>query len=169
MLHADACASVGRGEKCAVKRDVADIAAGKLEALHDKVVIDIFHGSLSGKSPVPHLAALLRAGKRKVDDKTHSAFERFVKILNEIRRQYHRAVVFLDFLQKKRGFHIAVLIVCLLDLGAFGKEHVRFVKEENAAAEPRLLKNQVQILFGLADIFAHDVREIDFIYLHAEL
>ena len=74
-----------------------------------------------------------------------------------------------QLLQKIGHLHVGVAVVGVLDLAALAEQSVALVEEEDAPGVPRLLKDRPQVLFGLADVLADDLGQIDLVQLHVQL
>jgi hypothetical protein len=66
-------------------------------------------------------------------------------------------------IEPRRRCHldVRVAVVAVADLGARPEQSVRLVKEEDRAVSLGGVEDPAQILLGLADVLAHDARDVD--------
>ena len=60
-----------------------------------------------------------------------------------------------------------VAVVRVLDLAALAEQRVGLVDEQHRAALRRVAEHRVEVLLGLADVLAHDARQVDAQHLAA--
>ena len=108
-------------------------------------------------------------GKREFDDEAEPPDEGLVDVLPEVRREDRDALVLLHPLQQVADLDVRVAVVRVLHFGALAEERIRFVEEQNRLARIRLVEDLAEVLLGLADVLADDLRQIDLIEIELEL
>jgi hypothetical protein len=93
----------------------------------------------------------------------HPPHEGIVQVLAQVGRQDRDPLVLFHLLQQVTDLDIRIAVVRVFDLGTLAEERIGFVEEKNRAARLGLAKNVMEVLLGLADIFADDLREVNLI------
>ena len=75
----------------------------------------------------------------------------------------------LELLQQIRHLDVGIAIVSVFDGRALAKQRVRLIKEENRVARLRRVKDLVEVLLRLADVFAHDRRQVCPVHVEVQL
>ena len=151
--------SLGRQEGGG-ERDVADVAAGNLEAREPRE-IDPLQLGLGREHALPDAAPMCRVGEGEVDDETQPPHEGGIERGLAVGRQNREPAKILHPLQQIVDLDIGVAVVAVLDLGALAEQRVGLVEEQDDAAALGGGEDAAQIALGLADIFADDAGEID--------
>jgi len=97
----------------------------------------------------------------KIDNEMHAAKKRLVDILPEIGRQNRYPFILLHLLQEITDLDIRVAIVRILYLRPLAEQGIGFVEEQDGVRGLCLHKNLVEVLLGLADILADNLRKVD--------
>ena len=159
MAHAHRLVSLG-GEKRGVERHVADIAARHLQA-RQLDIVQTFRRRLRRENPPPDFGALSCVGKWKLDDEAQAAQERRVQGTFHIGCKDRQAAVRLHTLEQITDLNIGVTVVAVFDLATLAEERVGFIEQQNRSAFFGGVEDPAQVFFGLANVLAHHLAEID--------
>src|SRR5262249_15709684 len=107
--------------------------------------------------------------KRKIDYHLQASDKSFIHVLTQVGRENGYAVVLFHLLQEIANLDVRVTIVRVLHLRALAKQGVRFIEDQNRVRALRLVEELMQVLFRLADVFAHDLRQIDLVQIQPQL
>ncbi len=94
---------------------------------------------------------------RKFNDESQSPLESWIDTLFPLDGDDSNAVIRLDLLKQIINLLICIAIVAVFDFGAFSKQRIRFIKEEDRVMRCGRRKDLPQILFCLADILADNL------------
>src|SRR5277367_6959355 len=94
-------------------------------------------------------------------DEADAPQESGVKRLFHVGGQHREPAILLHTLQKIGDLDVGVAIVAVLDFGALAEERVGLIEEEKRSAVFSRIEDTAQALFGLADVLADDLAEVD--------
>ncbi len=86
----------------------------------------------------------------------HAAAERRIDVARQIRCQDYHAVERLEPLQKEGDLDVGVAVVRVLHFAALAEQRVGFVEEQDGVAVAGEREDAVEMLLGLANVFADD-------------
>ena len=159
-----------RGEVRGSQADVVDRAAVELEAVGERVELEVVVAPLgAGQRALPELPAQLAVGRREVQDEAQPPHERGVHVALQVRGQDGDAVVGLEPLEQVADLDVRVAVVRVLDLGAAAEERVGLVEQQQAVAGLDLVEDLRERLLGLADVLRDDLAEVDAVEVEPEL
>src|SRR5579859_7086496 len=165
--HAYPVAAVGR-EKGRVERDVANVAASNAQPAQN-LEVQIVEWRVRGKYTPPDLAPLTCVRKGKLQHETNAPKESRVERATQIRRKNSQTSVRFHALQQIADLDIGVAVVTIFDFAALTKQRVGFVEKEDGATIFSGVKDTAQVLLSLANVFAHNRRQIDAIQIQTQL
>ncbi len=113
----------------------------------------------------PQAVALFGLRHGEGNDRLEAAGERVIDIAAQIGRQDDDAGKVLDALQEVADFLIGVAIVGAVDAGTLAKQGIGLIEEQDPAALFGQVEDAGQILFRFADVFRHDHRQVNAMYL----
>src|ERR1039457_5437522 len=111
--------------------------------------------------PAFRLGGPVRLFEGNGNDESQSAQHRRVEILLSVGSQNCQTLEFSKLLQEPGVFELCIPVVTVLHLGAFAKKSICFVKEQDRTTSFGGSEQPAKILFGLADVFAHDRGKIN--------
>ena len=82
--------------------------------------------------------------------------------------EYRQAAEGFHALQEVVDFDVGVTVVAVFDFAAFAEQGVGFVEEQDCAAAFGSVEDAPQVLFGFADVFGDDAREVDAVQVELE-
>ena len=116
----------------------------------------------------PDLGALRGVGKGELNDEADAPQKRRVERALHIGRQDRQTAIGFHPLQQIADLDVGVTVVAVLDLAAFAEQRVGLVEEQDGAAVFRGVEDAPQVLFGLADVLADHLAEIDAIEIEPQ-
>ena len=125
--------------------------------------IDVERSSrrLRWENSAPDFRALRLIGKWKLHDETQPAQERRIERVLHVGRQDGQPAIRLHPLEQIADLDVGVTVVAVFHFAALAEKRVGFVEKQNRAAFLGGVEHAPQILFRLADVFAHHRAEID--------
>ena len=145
----------GRGQ-----RDIADLPAGRLQA-GEFLPVEVAARRRFRNGPPPDLPRARRIREGKANDEAQPAQERVVDMILQIRGQHRDAAIRVEPLQQIAHLQIGVAVAAVAHLAAPAEQRVALVEQEHRAGFLGGVENALEILLGLADIFADHRGEID--------
>ena len=97
----------------------------------------------------------------KIDDEPQPPQEGRIEVLAQIRRQDSEARICLHALQQKCDLDIRVTVMSVLDFTAPAEQGISLVDEKCGAGLFSIGEDPVDVLLGIADIFADDSGQVD--------
>src|SRR2546430_3528262 len=167
MRHRDRASGVG-GVKRSPERDVADVAAGDVQA-RKLLVVETLPRSPGREDASPDLRPLLGVRERELDDEAKAPQEGRIERALLVRRQDREPAIRLHSLEEVAYLDVRVAVVAVLDLAALPEEGVRLVEEEDRAPLLGRVEHAAEVLLRLADVLADDRAQIDPVEVEAEL
>ena len=114
-----------------------------------------------GQTLPPDRLAGGRIGAGELDREADATKEGGVNVLTEVCRENRQTRKTLEPLQQEGDLDIRVSIMRVAHLATLGEQRIGFVEEERDPGAFRFVENRVEVFFGLADVLAYDLRQID--------
>src|SRR4029079_17734301 len=105
---------------------------------------------------------------RKLDDESEPAEKGGIHALPHVGGQDRQAIIGLHALKQICYFYICITVMSVLYFTSLPEERLRLVDQDRRARALRVGEHTVDVLLGIADVLAHDPRQVEAQELHAQ-